>query len=75
MDLVVEEISSMIPRGYEGDLRFSRQNVIIRHKEERKCEAQKSKLAIGFGSVTTVRTPNAIGFMAYTFARMQIVVT
>ena len=34
MDFVVEEISSMISRGYEGDLRFSRQNVIIRHKQE-----------------------------------------
>jgi len=35
MVFVVEEISSMITRGYEAHLRFSPENVIIRHKEER----------------------------------------
>jgi len=43
MDLVVEEISSMITRGYEGDLRFSPENVIIRHKQEGQDEKKKIK--------------------------------
>jgi len=41
MDLVVEEISSMITRGYEGDLRFSPENVIIRHKREGQDEKKR----------------------------------
>ena len=33
----------MITRGYEAHLRFSRQNVIIRHKEERTGRKKKIK--------------------------------